>query len=162
MTHQTAIIAGSNLGDSLTTIKGALQSIAGLAFTDYRFSSIYKTAPWGNTDQPAFYNQIIIGKSLLPSIQLMDLCLDIEQQHGRIRGKDKYGPRVLDLDILFYENLVLNNPKLTIPHNQLNNRRFVLEPLVELAPDWIHPITKESAMKLLENCTDSLSVDRIE
>lgn len=120
-------------------------------------SHLYETAAWGNTDQKSFYNQVIKVKTKLTAFELIDVLLDIEIQMGRKR-LEKWGPRKIDLDILFYDEAIIDVPGLAIPHPQIENRKFVLEPLVELAPDFIHPSFNKSISLLLEKCQDPLQV----
>lgn len=123
-------------------------------------SSIYKTAAWGNTDQQAFLNQVIILQTKLSPDELMQALLHIEQQLGRIRTQ-KFGPRTIDLDILFYDGLVIKTKLVTIPHPAIQERRFVLVPLAELSPRKIHPVYRQSITTLLQNCTDELAVKKL-
>jgi 2-amino-4-hydroxy-6-hydroxymethyldihydropteridine diphosphokinase len=120
---------------------------------------LYETAAWGNTNQPSFYNQAVVVTTPLSPEGLMDQLLDIELEMGRIRTQ-KYGPRTIDLDILMIDDLVLNTEKLTIPHPQMHNRRFALLPLIEVAPTLIHPLFDQSIEVLLQNCPDTLDVQK--
>lgn len=120
-------------------------------------SAIYETEAWGNTCQPAFLNQVLaIDTALSPGL-LLQQALAIEQTLGRQR-LEKYGPRLMDIDILLYNNEVVQLPHLVIPHPHMAARRFVLTPLAELAPHYLHPIHQISIQQLLEQCTDTLHV----
>ena len=123
-------------------------------------SSVYETAAWGKTDQPSFLNQVLEIQTALTAPQLLKKILDIEKLTGRIR-KEKYGPRIIDIDILLFNDEIHNDPLLKIPHPELQNRRFVLEPLAEIAPEIIHPVLKKSIIDLLAICPDKLEVTRI-
>jgi len=120
-------------------------------------SSLYETAAWGLEDQPDFLNQVIKLNTLQEPRKLMQSILDIELQLGRVR-QEKYGPRIIDIDILFFDDLVLDEPHLTIPHPRIPERRFVLEPLHEIAPGFLHPVFHQTIHQLLLNCPDLLEV----
>jgi 2-amino-4-hydroxy-6-hydroxymethyldihydropteridine diphosphokinase len=122
-------------------------------------SSLYETAAWGNTNQPAFYNQAICVETTLEPENLLARLLTIEIEMGRVR-EEKYGPRTIDLDILMVNDIVLDSPTLTIPHPQLHNRRFALLPLIEIAPTLLHPVLDKTMHELLLNCPDTLDVQK--
>lgn len=128
---------GTNLGDRSANLRQALALLAPSVQVE-SVSSIYETAPWGYTDQPPFLNQVLMGQTLLSPLDLLAHLKEIETLLGRT-STFRYGPRLIDLDILFYADLVLDLPSLSIPHPQLHRRAFVLVPLAELAPDLIHP-----------------------
>jgi 2-amino-4-hydroxy-6-hydroxymethyldihydropteridine diphosphokinase len=157
--HKAYILLGSNMGrrkDFLNKAKGFIEKEAGVITKQ---SSIYQTAAWGNTNQQAFLNQIIIIKTKLEPDALMQTLLNIEEQLGRIRTK-KFGPRTIDLDILFYDALVAKTKRVTIPHPAIQDRRFVLVPLTEVSPRKIHPVYKQPVARLLKNCSDDLAVKK--
>lgn len=120
-------------------------------------SSVYETAAWGKTDQEAFLNQVLCVETIFPPVMLMHKLLEIEKKMGRHRI-EKWGPRVIDLDILYYDQLQLNHPFLQIPHPHIAARRFVLQPLAEIAPNRIHPQLHATNASLLKACTDNLEV----
>jgi 2-amino-4-hydroxy-6-hydroxymethyldihydropteridine diphosphokinase len=113
------------------------------------FSSIIETAPWGKTDQPAFLNQVLKIKTRFPPLFLMESLLDIEKAMGRNRT-EKWGPRIIDIDILFFNNRIINEKGLCIPHPHLHEREFVLKPMVEIAPDFVHPVLQKTMSELLQ------------
>lgn len=125
-----------------------------------RCSSCYKTSAWGNSNQPEFYNQVIEIETLLPPEQLLEKILQIETLMGRKRI-EKWGPRLIDIDLLFYNQIVLNSQRLTVPHPEIPARKFTLIPLTELEPEFVHPLLKKSLRTLLLECDDTLSVERI-
>lgn len=123
-------------------------------------SSVYETEAWGLTDQPLFLNQVVVLTTHLTPQQLLDAVLQIEINLGRER-KEKYGPRLMDIDILLYNNDVVNEPKLVIPHPHMQERRFVLAPLAELIPQYMHPVLQKTILTLLHNCPDPLQVYKL-
>ena len=129
------IALGANLGDPAATLRAAFGALANLPESRVgRCSSLYRTAPVGNTEQPEFINAVATLQTNLEPESLLDALLDIEARFGRIRA-EKNGPRTLDLDLLLYNNQQLNLPRLILPHPRLHLRAFVLYPLAELAPD---------------------------
>ena len=122
-------------------------------------SVIYKTAAWGKEDQPDFLNQIIIVSSLLSSSTLLKEIFIIEKEMGRVRTT-KNAARVIDIDMLFFNDEIIQTENLTVPHKQIQNRKFVLVPLTEIAPDFIHPVLKKSSLELLSICSDKLNVQK--
>lgn len=136
----TAYIAlGANLGDPAATLRAAFGALANLPESRVsKTSSLYRTAPVGMAGQPDFVNAVAVLETTLPPETLLDALLDLEQRFGRIRA-EKNGPRTLDLDILFYNDLQLDLPRLTLPHPRLHLRAFVLQPLAEVAPQLTLP-----------------------
>lgn len=148
MTHTVWLALGSNLGDRLANLGAAVAALAPEARL-LRASPVYETPPWGYTDQPAFLNQVVQVETGLPPAGLLKKLKRIEAGLGR-RATFRNGPRLIDLDILFYDDLILEAPGLVIPHPHLAERAFVLVPLADLAPDWPHPVLKKSVRTLLE------------
>jgi len=137
---------GANLGDREATIRKAAELIGAV-----RLSTIRETEPWGWADQPAFLNAVAEIDTELSPRELLDRLLDIERQLGRERGEGpRYGPRVIDLDLLLYGNRVIDEPGLTVPHPHLHGRRFALEPLAELDPTLHVPGRGEVSTLLAE------------
>jgi len=148
---------GSNLGDRMEALNRAMALISQRCGTIVTKSSVYETAAWGLADQPAFLNMAIeVDTPDLP-VDLMAKLLAIETTMGRKR-MEQWGPRTIDIDILFYDDMVLELPKLTIPHPYLQDRRFVLAPMNEIAPGLIHPVFKNTISELLRLCPDKLAV----
>ena len=153
------LLIGGNLGDRAAYLAEAVNHISLQCGRVSSISSLYETAAWGNTNQPAFYNQAICVETILEPEILLERLLAIETEMGRVRAQ-KYGPRTIDLDILMIDDKVLNTQVLTIPHPELHNRRFALLPLAEIAPLLNHPVLEKSVSELLVNCPDSLDVQK--
>jgi len=139
---------GTNLGNREQNLNNALAAVSDF-FSVSAVSSIYETEPWGYSDQPTFLNQVIEGTTLLSPIDLFYLIKKIETGLGRA-PTFRYGPRLIDIDILAFGDLVLESPELVIPHPRLQERAFVLVPLAEIAPGWVHPLLRFNAKSLLE------------
>jgi 2-amino-4-hydroxy-6-hydroxymethyldihydropteridine diphosphokinase len=149
LSEQAIIGFGSNLGDRVLTCRQALELLGRHPQVSLqRVSSLYRSEPVGFTDQDWFINGVVICQVDVTPEALLGITLEVEQSLGRIRKK-RWGPRTLDLDILFFGRHCLSLPGLTIPHPRLHERRFVLVPLVEIAPDWIHPVLNLSMEELL-------------
>src|SRR5689334_19936359 len=129
------LLLGSNMGNSKKQLLKATTLIEKQIGKITRQSSLYSTAAWGNTDQPDFLNQVIIAETKLPADTVMQTILHIEKKMGRIRTV-KNAPRIIDIDILFFNKEIMNGPVLQVPHPQIQNRRFVLTPLNELSPNF--------------------------
>ena len=157
--NRTYLLLGSNLGDSKTQLLHAIRAIQKKVGKVIRRSSLYTTAAWGNTKQPDFLNQVIIVETRLEAEPLMQTILSIEHEMGRKRTV-KNAPRIIDIDILFYNKEIIDQPDLAIPHPQIQNRRFVLVPLNELSPNLLHPVLKRSVHQLLIHCSDPLDVKK--
>jgi 2-amino-4-hydroxy-6-hydroxymethyldihydropteridine diphosphokinase len=144
MTHHTAYIGlGSNVGDRLANLQAALYALEPIAV-----SPIYETEPWGYTEQDPFLNAVAEIKTDLEPTALLQRLKDIEQQVGR-RATFRYGPREIDIDILLYDDLVMDEDGLSIPHPRLHERAFMLRPLADLAPELIIPPGEQSVSELL-------------
>jgi 2-amino-4-hydroxy-6-hydroxymethyldihydropteridine diphosphokinase len=150
------ILLGSNLGNRLANLKQAIASIASFS-TILQQSNIYQTAAWGNTDQADFLNQAIEIQTNQTAENLMHALLAIESQMGRVRLQ-KWEPRIIDLDIIFYESAIHTTDFIQIPHPEMQNRAFVLKPLLDLIPNFEHPILKQNITQLWEKCPDQLEV----
>lgn len=147
------LLLGSNLGERLAILESARQHIAGRVGTISAQSSIYETAPWGVLDQPAFLNQVLRVETEFAPEEVLRIILDIEHELGRIRY-ERWGARVIDIDLLYYSDLVLDTARLTLPHPRLQDRRFTLIPLAEIAPDYVHPLLRKTSQELLTMCAD--------
>ncbi|MCX7987447.1 MAG: 2-amino-4-hydroxy-6-hydroxymethyldihydropteridine diphosphokinase [Bacteroidales bacterium] len=152
---------GSNVGDRYAYLSEASRRIANRVGTVKSFSSIYESEPWGYSSQNLFYNQVLEVSCNIEVFHLLSIIQLIEEELGRKRAVSEYSDRTLDIDILFYGQDIINSSQLTVPHQHIVNRRFVLEPLCEIAPDFIHPVFKINIAQLLEQCEDKLTVKRI-
>ena len=158
--NQTHFLLGSNSGDCtqhLLVAKNHIQKYIGIIIKESR---LYQTAAWGKTDQPDFINQVIIVSTLLDAFQTMKKILEIETNMGRVRT-EKNATRIIDIDILFFNKEVHHTPFLMVPHPLLQDRRFVLVPLQEISPGFLHPLLKKSVNQLLQQCNDKLDVKKI-
>ena len=143
MTNTVILGLGSNLGNRETNIKYALERLQSYGSEILSTSKIIETEPYGYEDQPDFLNCAAIIRTNKPPLELLDTCKRIETEVGRIKTVH-WGPRVIDLDILFYNDIVMEHEKLVIPHPELHKRKFVLDSLIELCPDMLHPVLKTS------------------
>ena len=158
-----ALVAfGGNVGDACDTIARAIAAFCDDDNVTLRArSSDYRTPPWGVTDQPDFLNQALIVETKLSPRQVLQQILLIEQRMGRKRT-DKWTARLIDIDLLFYEDEIIHSPDLIVPHPFLHLRNFVLAPLVEIAPEKWHPILHSTAAELYQQSTDTLKVCLLE
>ncbi len=145
---QIFLALGTNLGDRLHNLRQAIFHLPP-AVLPLRASHVYETPPWGVEDQPRFLNMAIEAATALPPLELLNYLKTQEKQMGR-RESVRYGPRLIDIDILFYEDVVLNEEQLQIPHPRLHERSFVLLPLNDLIPEYQHPLLKKSITALLK------------
>lgn len=123
-------------------------------------SSVYETEPWGVTDQPSFYNQVLKVATTLAPLPLLTATLAIEKEMGRIRA-ERYGARIIDIDLLFFDNLVIETQQLTIPHPRIKERNFVLAPLAEIAPNMVHPVLQQTISEIWKAGKDTLGVKKV-
>jgi 2-amino-4-hydroxy-6-hydroxymethyldihydropteridine diphosphokinase len=154
------ILIGGNIGDRFANLQTAKELISKQCGSITKESSIYQTAAWGLTEQPDFLNQVVIISTTIESELLMQTLLSVEETMGRVRSI-KFGPRIIDLDILLIDDLVIASEILIIPHPALPQRKFALIPLNEVAPQLFHPVEKKSINQLLTDCKDELVVQKI-
>ena len=154
------LITGGNIGNRQEELNYAARLIQERCGTIIDRSSLYETAAWGKTDQESFLNQALVLETTLNARDLLNEILYIENLMGRDRV-EKYGPRIIDIDIIFFNHQVIRENGLIIPHPEMAKRRFVLEPLNQVIPAYIHPIYYKTVSELLDQCDDSLPVKKI-
>lgn len=154
------LATGSNMGDKAANLATALELIELYVGDLAQVSAVYRTAAWGKEDQPEFLNQAMSVDTKLEPETLLLAVMEIEQKMGRQR-RIRWGERLIDIDILFYGQLVSHSQRLTIPHPFIQERNFVLQPLLEIAPDFIHPVFQKSIRELAAACPDPLGVERV-
>ena len=155
---------GSNLGDPIAEVRGAVSELESRGVELRSRSSLYRTEPVDAPDQAWFVNAVVEIRFGGRADELLQFCLNVETARGRERHRSRCGhePRVLDLDVLLLGDTVLATDELTIPHPRLHERRFVLEPIVEIAPEAIHPGLRKTMRDLLQECSDESKVIRLE
>lgn len=158
MAKKAYLLLGSNMGSRAGRLLQAIQAINEQAGRVVKVSGLYETEPWGIAEQEAFLNCAVELETNLAAEELLATLLAIEIQLGRTREVPKYGPRVIDIDIILFEDEVVDTPTLTLPHPAMAQRMFTLIPLVEIAADAIHPGYKKTIKQLLDECTDELKV----
>lgn len=156
----TYLALGSNLGDRLFFISAAIRLIQQRIGRIVQTSDLYETDAWGVTEQPSYYNQVLKVETDLQAEEILEICLQIEAELGRVRTTH-WGARTVDIDILLYDNQIIDSQQLTIPHPRMHERKFVLVPLAAIAPQEKHPIFRTTIQTLLEQCADTLRVQLV-
>jgi 2-amino-4-hydroxy-6-hydroxymethyldihydropteridine diphosphokinase len=155
---QVLLSLGTNLGERRQNLRRAVRALdREMAVT--AVSPVYETEPWGESDQPDFLNICLAATTTQPPRQLLKSIKQIEQDLGR-EETYRWGPRLIDIDIIFYDEVVVAEEGLNIPHARLADRAFVLAPLADIAPDWVHPITGKTVVEML-NAVYSTAVYRL-
>ncbi len=155
--NRAYILLGTNLGDKMDNLQESISLIEKSLIVIISKSSVYETAAWGNTNQDNFYNQVIEVNTELSATDLLKTLLQIETQMGRVRNQ-KWEARIIDLDILYFNHEIIDTENLKVPHPYLHVRRFTLAPLVQIAPEFLHPVFNKTNTVLLENCSDNSEV----
>jgi len=153
------LLLGSNLGDRELLLHTAVLLIAQDIAPVKKTSAIYETQSWGKTDAPDYLNQVVYLQTEMPALEILGKILNIELEMGRKR-EEKWGSRIIDIDILLYGDEVMNEPGLVVPHPEMHKRRFTLEPLGEIAPKLVHPIFRKSILALKNELNDDLVVKK--
>ena len=151
------LLTGSNIGNSAQHLQQAKQFINERIGITVKSSSVYKTEPWGKKDQQDFLNQVLLVQTKLLAEDALIQLLQIEKEMGRNRIQ-KWEPRIIDIDILFYGDRIINTEKLIVPHPLLHERRFTLLPLAEIAAGYMHPFLHKTIEELLQSCNDTSAV----
>ncbi len=155
------ILLGGNLGDKQRVFSDARAKLSQQVGTITNQSVLYETEPWGFESDDIFWNQVLeISTSFSPE-EVLRQTQQIERELGRIRKANQYDSRIIDIDILFYGNLIIKTENLIVPHPRIQERKFALVPLCEIAPELIHPVFQISIRQLLDECTDPLKVSPI-
>lgn len=157
--NKAYLLIGGNLGEREENLALARELIGRHCGSIEKASALYETAAWGKTDQPLFLNQALEVFTTLNARQLLRRILKVEKMMGRTR-EEKYGPRLIDIDVLLFNDEKHNYHFLKLPHPEMQHRRFALIPLAEIAPGIIHPVLKKTIGELLDDCSDPLSVNR--
>ncbi len=157
--NKAYLLIGGNMGDRMSYLSAAKKAIEKWCGKIETQSAIYETEAWGITAQEKFLNQALAVQTPLSPRGLLDAILKIEEDLGRKR-EIKYGPRIIDIDILLFNDDVISIHNLTIPHPEIQNRRFALQCLADIAPEKIHPVFKKTISQLLAECTDPLTVNK--
>ncbi|MBN8692939.1 MAG: 2-amino-4-hydroxy-6-hydroxymethyldihydropteridine diphosphokinase [Bacteroidetes bacterium] len=155
------LCVGGNMGDRLANILEAKRQLLGMGCKMEAESGIYQTKAWGIEEAPDYYNQMLKIVTEKNGIELMTTLLDIEKSMGRIRSDNRNASRTMDMDILFFNNEIIKSELLEVPHPRLHLRRFVLEPLNEIASELIHPVLNKTIHELLIECKDTSAVKRL-
>ncbi len=161
MVNTVFLITGGNIGERKENLQRASNLVSERIGTIEKCSAVYETEPWGNIDQPSFYNQVLVVKTNMTAQEVLDSILKIEEEMGRKRTV-KNAARIIDIDILFFNDEIVNEQNLTIPHPHIRERRFVLLPLKEVSPEMIHPVFKKSIIDLLSLTNDELKVTALD
>lgn len=158
--NQVFLGIGTNLGNRENNLKEVLGKIEEHIGRILHSSSIYETAPWGFSSSNDFLNMVIRIETMHSPSELLQLVLMVESMFGRVRNGEQYSSRIIDIDILLYEDLEVDQAGLKIPHPRMHERMFVLAPLCEVAPDVLHPVLRKSIRTLYNSCKDSSKVTK--
>lgn len=154
------LLLGSNIGNKIANLNSAVAQLLEARVIIKQISPIYQTKAWGNVNQDDFYNVVVKIETALEATALLNLLLAIELKIGRVRGEEQWLPRIIDMDILYFNDEIIKLPQLVVPHPYLSQRRFTLIPLNDIAPHYKHPQLNLTNKELLQKCTDTSEVWR--
>ena len=160
--HKVFLGLGGNIGNKHINFRKVRKIIEKRFGVIVLTSSIYETPPWGFKSENNFWNQIIVVETDLEPEEMLWRILEIEDQMGRKRGNERFSSRKMDIDILYYDDIYMETKRLIIPHPRIHQRKFVLVPLNEIAPDFKHPLFRLTSMQMLENCKDQSVIKKVE
>ena len=155
------LLLGGNMGDKKQLFENALSRLEEELGEITQLSSVYETEPWGFQSEDLFWNQVVVINTKWSPEKILTKTQAIELELGRTRKAERFVSRLIDIDLLFYDDLVLQNSDLELPHPRMVDRRFVLDPLSEIAPDFIHPVFNKTIKVLLKDCSDPLQVSKL-
>lgn len=155
---RAALLTGANLGNRYENLTQARLRLEALLAQQATASSVYSTDPWGGKSTASYLNQVLLFEVDVPATRLLEICLQVEQELGRVRGEERWTDRTIDIDILVFGSEQYTLPQLEVPHPRLPERKFALAPLNEVWPQWIHPIYNKTTREMLAACSDRLEV----
>ncbi len=159
--NKVVLEIGGNQGDRLKNIIRVTELIMQNIGVIKKKSSIYETPPWGFCSEQDFYNQVLLISTNLPVKEVLENALQIERKLGRVRGNEQFSSRTMDIDILFFNDEIINTEELIVPHPRLHLRRFVLEPMCEIDRSFKHPAFNKTVELLLSECEDNAECTKI-
>ena len=159
--HQVFLGIGGNIGNKHDNFDKVYTFIQNELGTITKSSSVYETPPWGFQAEVNFWNQVLVVKTEFSAVEVLRKINQIERQFGRKRDGGQYKSREMDIDILYFDEMILDTGNLTIPHPQIANRLFVLVPLAEIAPDFVHPLLRLKSLEMLKNCGDNSVIKKV-
>lgn len=154
--HSVYLLTGSNQGDRAAQLNRVLEELSGQAGEVILVSQVYETEAWGVEGLPAHFNQAVLLETALEPLDLLEVLQQIENKLGRVR-QERWGVRAVDIDIIYFDDKIINLPQLVVPHPLMQQRNFVLVPLAEIAPDHIHPVFQKTNAVLLQESPDTLN-----
>jgi len=159
--HKVYLGIGGNIGNKEKNFEEVYQIIDNEIGKIIRSSSVYETPPWGFQAEESFWNSIIEISTSLEDLELLWKIQEVEDRFGRKRGKEQYTSREMDIDILYFDDIYIETKTFIIPHPRIHQRKFVLVPLAEIAPELKHPLLRLTSLEMLENCKDASMIKKV-